>query len=79
MATSTATTNAINPPSGGGGVYDGSPTGVDLSAHPAAAELVRRVGEFMGEVQFLCVSSSPFSISAAISSSSSLYRTTLEP
>jgi hypothetical protein len=31
--------------------YDGSPTGVDLSAFPAAAALVSRVGEFMKEVQ----------------------------
>lgn len=35
------------------GGYDGSPTGVDLAAFPAAAQLVRRVGEFMKEVQHL--------------------------
>lgn len=44
--TTTATATA---PSG----YDGSPTGVDLTAYPAAAKLVQRVGEFMGEVQHL--------------------------
>lgn len=35
------------------GGYDGSPTGVDLAAYPAAAKLVQRVGEFMKEVQNL--------------------------
>jgi hypothetical protein len=35
------------------GGYDGSPSGVDLDAYPAAAQLVQRVGEFMAEVQHL--------------------------
>lgn len=35
------------------GGYDGSPSGVDLAASPAAARLVERVGEFMKEVQHL--------------------------
>jgi hypothetical protein len=35
------------------GGYDGSPSGVDLDAFPAAAELVHTVGEFMKEVQHL--------------------------
>jgi hypothetical protein len=35
------------------GGYDGSPSGVDLVAFPAAAKLVHTVGEFMKEVQHL--------------------------
>jgi hypothetical protein len=35
------------------GGYDGSPSGVDLAAFPAAAKLVQTVGEFMKEVQHL--------------------------
>jgi hypothetical protein len=35
------------------GGYDGSPSGVDLAAFPAAADLVQTVGEFMKEVQHL--------------------------